>query len=139
MLTNKCQNTKYVQCNHKLHCTTTQFYKQEIWETKIKRVKHPENTLLWKTLNNYSAQKTIVFHYAHEQVHGHSVYKNDAWYYTQWQLITQVRAITEMTPVTVKPSCVHTVGLACTNVLWIKSYTENLKNTHSHTQRTRQY
>jgi len=22
LLTNKCQNTKYVQCNHKLHCFT---------------------------------------------------------------------------------------------------------------------
>jgi len=44
----------------------------------------------------------------------------------------QVRAIGELTPVTVKLSCVRTVGLACTNVLWIKSYTENLKKTHTH-------
>jgi len=47
----------------------------------------------------------------------------------------QVRAIGEVTPVTVKPSCVRTVHLACTNVLLIKSYTENLKDTHTVTHK----
>jgi len=32
----------------------------------MKRVTHKENTLLWKTMNNCSAYKITVFHYAHE-------------------------------------------------------------------------
>ena len=117
LLTNKCQNTKYVQCNHKLHYATTQFYKHEIWETKIKRVTSRKHSCGKPLITAVHTKLMLFIMHMNKNTVTLFITHGDNW-------SVQVRAIGEVTPVTVKLTCARTVGLACTNVLWI-SYTEN--------------